>query len=194
MLGSQFEATDARRFFPCWDEPVFRARFQLTAVVPENWLAVSNMPVESEHKIAGGKEVRFAATPPMSSYLNVFVAGELESIQLRSGPTELRVIATKGKAEMGRYALEATAQILQYYNDYFGVAYPLPKLDQIALPGGFGGAMTRGWHLVAKILFEERTGERCESSIPCDQSGRLHFCLLVRLLRKLQILARRDAC
>ena len=141
MLGTQFEATDARRFFPCWDEPVFRARFQLTAVVPENWLAVSNMPVESENKIAGGKEVRFAPTPPMSSYLNVFAAGDLDLIESRSGPTQIRVIATKGKAKLGRYALEATAQILQYYNDYFGVAYPLPKLDQIALPGGFGGAM-----------------------------------------------------
>src|SRR5437870_5060528 len=141
MLGTQFEATDARRFFPCWDEPAFRARFQLTTVVPENWVAVSNMPIESEKKIAGGKEVRFAATPPMSSYLNVFVAGELDVIESRSGPTQIRVIATKGKAELGRYALEATAQILQYYNDYFGVPYPLPKLDQIALPGGFGGAM-----------------------------------------------------
>jgi aminopeptidase N len=141
MLGTQFEATDARRFFPCWDEPVFRARFQLTAVVPENWLAVSNMPIESEKKIAEGKEVRFAATPPMSSYLNVFVAGELDLIEARSVATQVRVIATKGKAELGRYALEATAQILQYYNDYFGVPYPLPKLDQIALPGGFGGAM-----------------------------------------------------
>src|SRR6266478_555005 len=141
MLGTQFEATDARRFFPCWDEPAFRARFQLTALVPENWLAVSNMPIAREKKIAGGKEVRFAATPPMSSYLNVFVAGELDFIEARSGPTQLRVIATKGKAELGRYALEATAQILQYYNDYFGVPYPLPKLDQIALPGGFGGAM-----------------------------------------------------
>ena len=141
MLGTQFEATDARRFFPCWDEPVFRARFQLTAVVPENWLAVSNMPVESEKKIAGGKEVRFAPTSPMSSYLNVFAAGDLDLIESRSGPTQIRVIATKGKAKLGRYALEATAQILQYYNDYFGVAYPLPKLDQIALPGGFGGAM-----------------------------------------------------
>jgi aminopeptidase N len=141
MLGTQFEATDARRFFPCWDEPAFRARFQLTTVVPGNWAAVSNMPIESEKKIAGGKEVRFVATPPMSSYLNVFVAGELDLIESRSGPTQIRVIATKGKAELGRYALEATAQILQYYNDYFGVPYPLPKLDQIALPGGFGGAM-----------------------------------------------------
>src|SRR6266487_3275323 len=141
ILGTQFEATDARRLFPCWDEPVFRARFQLTAVIPENWFAVSNMPIESEKKIAGGKEVRFAATPSMSSYLNVFVAGELDLIESQSGPTQIRVITTKGKAEMGRYALEATAQILKYYNDYFGVPYPLPKLDQIALPGGFGGAM-----------------------------------------------------
>ena len=141
MLGTQFEATDARRFFPCWDEPVFRARFQLTTVVPEDWHAVSNMPIEYEKKTAGGKEVRFAATPPMSSYLNVLVAGELDLIESRSEPTQLRVIATKGKAEMGRYALEATAQILNYYNNYFGAAYPLPKLDQIALPGGFGGAM-----------------------------------------------------
>jgi aminopeptidase N len=99
------------------------------------------MPIESEKKSAEGKEVRFAATPPMSSYLNVFVAGELDLIESRTGGTQLRVIATKGKAEMGRYALEATAQILQYYNDYFGLPYPLPKLDQIALPGGFGGAM-----------------------------------------------------
>ena len=163
MLGSQFEATDARRFFPCWDEPVFRARFQLTAVVPENWLAVSNMPVESEDKIAGGKEVRFAATPPMSSYLNVFVAGELESIESRSGPTQLRVIATKGKAEMGRYALEATGQILRYYNDYFGVAYPLQKLDQIALPGGFGGAM-ENWggitYYESKLLFDPKSSSQ----------------------------------
>jgi aminopeptidase N len=159
MLGTQFEATDARRFFPCWDEPAFRARFQFTAVVPENWLAVSNMPIASEKKIAGGKEVRFAATPPMSSYLNVFVAGELDFIESRVGPTQIRVIATKGKAELGRYALEVTAQILQYYNDYFGVPYPLPKLDQIALPGGFGGAM-ENWggitYFESALLFDPK--------------------------------------
>jgi aminopeptidase N len=141
MLGTQFEPTDARRMFPCWDEPSFRARFQLTAVVPENFLAVSNMPVESETKSDGGKEIRFAMTPSMSSYLNVFVAGELDHVELKSGDTQIRVITTKGKAEMGRYALQASAQILQYYNDYFGAPYPLPKLDQIAIPGGFGGAM-----------------------------------------------------
>ena len=159
MLGTQFEATDARRFFPCWDEPAFRARFQLTAVVPENWLAVSNMPIESEQKIASGKEVRFASTPPMSSYLNVFVAGELDLIESQVGPTQIRVIATKGKAELGRYALQASAEILKYYNDYFGVPYPLPKLDQIAIPGGFGGAM-ENWggitYYESRLLFDPK--------------------------------------
>ena len=147
-LGTQFEATDARRFFPCWDEPSFRARFQLTAVVPENWLAVSNMPVESEKTTgdpegigASAKEIRFATTPPMASYLNVFAAGDLESIETMVARTQVRVVATKGKAEWGRYALRSTAQILEYCNDYFGIQYPLPKLDQIAIPGGFGGAM-----------------------------------------------------
>ena len=189
MLGTQFEATDARRFFPCWDEPAFRARFQLTAAVPEKWLAVSNMPVESETPlndadpaVSGGrpgfgdsngavgdraepgqklmKEVRFASTPPMSSYLNVFVAGELDLIESRVGPTQVRIIATKGKAELGRYALEASTQILKYYNDYFGVPYPLPKLDQIAIPGGFGGAM-ENWggitYYESALLFDPRS-------------------------------------
>ena len=160
MLGTQFEATDARRFFPCWDEPAFRAHFQLTVVVPENWLAVSNMPIESEQKIVGGKEVRFAPTPPMSAYLNVFVAGELDLIESRVGSTQIRVIATKGKAEQGRYALESSAQILKYYNDYFGVPYPLPKLDQIAIPGGFGGAM-ENWggitYYESALLFDPKS-------------------------------------
>src|SRR5436190_5500466 len=190
-LGTQFEPSDARRFFPCWDEPSFRARFQLTAVVPENWVAVSNMPIESERKInvpEGSKEVRFQQTPPMSSYLNVFVAGELDEIETKiagtdtvverytsnpgqkkisrqrykskTAPLQVRVIATKGKAESGRYALESTAQILQYYNDYFGVRYPLPKLDQIAIPGGFGGAM-ENWggitYFESALLFDPKS-------------------------------------
>jgi aminopeptidase N len=141
LLGTQFEATDARRFFPCWDEPSFRATFQLTTVVPEKWMAVSNMPVASEAKVEGGREVSFAPTPVMASYLNVFCAGEFDAIESEVEGVKLRIIATKGKAESGRYALESTAKILRYYNDYFGIPYPLPKLDQLAIPGGFGGAM-----------------------------------------------------
>ena len=160
MLGTQFEATDARRLFPCWDEPSFRARFQLSVVVPETWLAVSNMPVEGETQVANGKEVRFAMTPSMSSYLNVLVAGELELIEAQSSGVQIRVITTKGKAEWGRYALESSAKLLEYYNDYFGVSYPLPKLDQIAVPGGFGGAM-ENWggitYYESSLLFDPKT-------------------------------------
>ncbi|MEO5721164.1 MAG: M1 family metallopeptidase [Chthoniobacterales bacterium] len=141
MLGTQFEATDARRMFPCWDEPIFRARFQITAVIPENMLAVSNMPVERGAKTPAGKEVHFAATPSMASYLNVLCVGELDAIEKKSGGVLHRVIATRGKAENGRYALDSSAQVTEYFNDYFGTPYPLPKLDEIAVPGGFGGAM-----------------------------------------------------
>jgi aminopeptidase N len=141
FLGTQFEATDARRVFPCWDEPVFRARFQLTTVVPENWMAVSNMPVANEKKVAGSREVEFQLTPSMSSYLVVFCAGEFDAVESEVDGVKLRITTTKGKAESARYALEVTAQILHYYNEYFGVPYPLPKLDQLAIPGGFGGAM-----------------------------------------------------
>lgn len=141
MLGTQFEATDARRMFPCWDEPSFRARFQLTTVVPAEFSAVSNMPVEGERKIEEGKEVRFSLSPEMSSYLVVLCAGEFDSIESEQDGVKLRVVTTKGKGEMGRYALESEAKILRYFNDYFGVPYPLPKLDLIAVPGGFGGAM-----------------------------------------------------
>ncbi len=157
MLGTQFEATDARRMFPCWDEPSFRARFQMTAAIPENWTAVSNMPVEKETKIAGGKELHFAMSPPMASYLNVLCAGELDMIEKRSSGVQHRVVTTRGKAEMGRYALDSAAQIVEYYNDYFGVPFPLPKLDEIAVPGGFGGAM-ENWggitYFEAGLLFD----------------------------------------
>src|SRR6266480_1275581 len=104
-------------------------------------MAVSNMPIASEKKVAGGREVEFQITPSMSSYLNVFCAGEFDAIESEVDGVKLRITTTKGKAERARYALEATAQILHYYNEYFGIPYPLPKLDQLAIPGGFGGAM-----------------------------------------------------
>jgi aminopeptidase N len=87
------------------------------------------------------------------------VAGELDLIETQAAGVQIRVIATKGKAEWGRYALESTAKILEYYNDYFGVPYPLPKLDQIALPGGFGGAM-ENWggitYFESSLLFDPK--------------------------------------
>jgi aminopeptidase N len=169
MLGTQFEATDARRLFPCWDEPSFRARFQLTVVIPSDWTAVSNMPLESESTGNLGKEVRFGMSPPMASYLSVLVAGELDSIEAKAGDVQIRVVTTKGKAESGRYALESTAKILEYYNEYFAIPYPLPKLDQIALPGGFGGAM-ENWggitYFESTLLFDpEKNSDQSKHDI-----------------------------
>jgi aminopeptidase N len=142
MISTQLEPADARRIFPCWDEPAFKASFALTVTVPQDFLAVSNMPVVTEEPIASArKRVRFEPTPKMSSYLLVLSAGELERITADAGGVTVGVVATKGKAEKGRFALENAVNLLGYYNEYFGEKYPLPKLDLIAVPGGFGGAM-----------------------------------------------------
>ncbi len=154
MLATMMEPTDARRMFPGWDEPAFRATFQLSAVVPQKFLAVSNMPVTQETPLPNGlKRVSFARTPPMASYLVVLAAGELEAVSGEVDGVKLRVITTAGKKAQGRYALGVLKQILPYYNAYFGVKYPLPKLDLIAVPGGFGGAM-ENW---GGIVFNEST-------------------------------------
>jgi aminopeptidase N len=142
LFGTQMEATDARRMFPNWDEPVFRAQFALTVKVPSNFMAVSNMPIAEEKAIGNGlKQVRFGETPSMASYLVVLVAGELAAIEDEVAGVKIRVVTTEGKQETGRYALNSLKKILPYYNDYFGKKFPLPKLDMIAIPGGFGGAM-----------------------------------------------------
>ncbi len=132
-LVTQMESTDARRMFPCWDEPVFRARFGLSVILPRSLTAVSNMPIARESPLAEDRKVvTFADTPPMASYLIALCAGEFEELRDEVEGVELRVLTTAGKREQGRYALEATKKILPFYNEYFGEKYPLPKLDQIA--------------------------------------------------------------
>ena len=142
MLATQLEPTDARRIFPCWDEPAFKAAFEPTLTVPANFLAVSNMPIAHEEVVAGGlKRVSFRATPPMSSYLFVLVVGELSRITDHADGVEVGIVVQKGREPQARYALATAMELLHYYDGYFGVKYPLPKLDLIAVPGGFGGAM-----------------------------------------------------
>ncbi len=162
MLATQMEPVDARRMFPCWDEPVFRATFELTATIPEKWLAMSNMPIERERVVAGAgtKQVTFKRTPSMASYLVVFAAGELEALEDEAEGVKLRILCTEGKRESARYAMESTKKILKYYNDYFGVKYPLPKLDQLATPGGFSGAMENWGGIIyneGALLFDPKT-------------------------------------
>jgi aminopeptidase N len=142
MISSHLEPADARRIFPGWDEPVFKASVALTVTVPQAFLAVSNMPVSSEEPAGEGKKhVAFRPTPRMSSYLFVLTAGDLERITADVDGVTVGIVATRGNGEHGRYALATAGALLRYFNDYFGTAYPLPKLDLIAVPGGFGGAM-----------------------------------------------------
>ena len=142
MLATTMEPTDARRLLPSWDEPSFRATFKLTVDVPASFKAYSNTPVEKQEKLDGGlQRIWFGATPKMPSYLVVLVAGELERLAGKQDGVDIGIVTTEGKLGSAAYPLAVTRDVLRYYNNYFGVPYPLAKLDQIAIPGGFNGAM-----------------------------------------------------
>ncbi|MEJ7932838.1 M1 family metallopeptidase [Sphingobium sp. AN558] len=135
-LFTQFEAPDARRFVPSFDEPSYKATFDLSAIVPTGQMAVGNMPVKASKDLGGGRtQVMFGTTPKMSSYLLFFGLGELDRATKMAGATEVGVITGKGNTGKAQLALDASAAILPWYNDYFGVPFPLPKLDNVAGPG-----------------------------------------------------------
>ncbi len=144
MLLTQFEAPDARRFAPMWDEPGIKATFRLSAAAPAGQTAFSNMPVTRKSPGANGKTVfHFAVSPKMSSYLLFLGMGNVERKTAMAGKTEIGIITRKGVVDQGDYALASAQRILAYFNDYFGTPYPLPKMDMIAMPGSsqFFGAM-----------------------------------------------------
>ena len=143
LATTQFEPTDARRAFPCWDEPAKKATFEVTLVFSDEYQAVSNTPVVEEAVPGPGlKSVRFAETPIMSTYLLAFVVGNLTSIKERAaGGTTVGVWTTPGKEDQASFALDTSIQLLGYFNEYFGIPYPLPKLDHIAIPDFAAGAM-----------------------------------------------------
>ncbi|MFS8138159.1 MAG: M1 family metallopeptidase, partial [Thermomonas sp.] len=136
-LYTQFENSDARRFVPSWDEPNFKATFDLAVNAPAGQMVVSNMPVASA-KTAGKdmQRVVFETSPKMSTYLLFLGMGDFDRTSIKGdNGTEIGVIAQKGKVDQAQFALEAGRDVLHEYNDYFGTNYPLPKLDNIAAPG-----------------------------------------------------------
>jgi aminopeptidase N len=161
MLVTQFEAPDARRFAPMFDEPGFKAKFTLSAVAPAGQTAFSNMPAAKITKRADGSRLyTFGQTPTMSSYLLFLGVGDVERTTLSAGKTEIGVITRRGVGAQSAYALGAAKRLLAYYNDYFGTPYPLPKMDMIGGPGSsqFFGAM-ENWGAIFyfenELLFDE---------------------------------------
>ena len=143
LATTQFEATDARRALPCWDEPAAKATFQVTLNVPEEMEAVSNTPIIEETRGDDGvKTLLFDKTPVMSTYLLAFVIGDLTHIEKEAADgTRIGVWMTRGKEEQGEFALDTSVKMLSFFNDYFGIPYPLPKLDHLAIPDFAAGAM-----------------------------------------------------
>ncbi|HET7876866.1 MAG TPA: M1 family metallopeptidase [Methylomirabilota bacterium] len=143
LAATQFEATDARRGFPCWDEPAFKAVFGITLVVPEGLAAVSNTAVVHEEPAGPGKRaVTFADSIRMSTYLVAFIVGELEATEpVLVGKTPLRIWCVPGKTRLARFAQEIGAFALDFFERYYGLPYPADKLDLLAIPDFAAGAM-----------------------------------------------------
>jgi puromycin-sensitive aminopeptidase len=142
LAATQFEATDARRAFPCWDEPAFKAIFSTTLVIEPGLQAVSNTTPAVERLEGGKRVVRFADTIPMSTYLVAFVVGELEATEpTLVGETPLRVWCVPGKRRLAAFGQEIGAASLAFFERYYGRQYPGDKLDLIAIPDFAAGAM-----------------------------------------------------
>jgi alanyl aminopeptidase len=144
-LFSQFETTDARAAFPCFDEPSYKTPWQLTLHIPAADAAIGNTPVESENSANGTKTLIFKETKPLPSYLVAFAVGPFEFVKAGvagKNKVPVRIVVPKGKAGEAKYAAEVTAAILTRLEDYFGIPYPYEKADQVAVPDTSGwGAM-----------------------------------------------------
>ncbi len=190
VVATQLFATEARRVFPCVDEPAAKATFELTAVVPEGLLCASNTPVAAERLLGDGRrEVRFAPTIVMSTYLLALVVGDL----VRTDPVdvdgvELAVVCTSTSTHLASLALRAGAFALRFFRDYFGLEYPGEKLDLVAIPNFAYGAMENLGCIVFReqaLLVDEQDATPAEvqlvAGVVCHEIAHMWFGDLVTM-------------
>ena len=160
LATTQFEAADARRAFPCWDEPAVKATFDVSLLVDKHMDAISNMPVISKKKSGEKILYKFGRTPIMSTYLLYLGVGEFEYLHGKLRNIKIRIVTTKGNKNKGKLSLDFTKKFLGEYEKYFGIKYPLPKLDMIAIPDFAAGAM-ENWGAItfreAILLYDPKT-------------------------------------
>ena len=161
MATTQFESTDARRAFPCWDEPALKSKFRVSLTIPSHLSALSNMPVAKKEE-RGDKQTFYAfeETPIMSTYLLAFIVGEFDYVEDKTKEgVDVRVYTPLGKSEQGKFALHMATRTLSFFTEYFGIPYPLPKSDMIAIADFSSGAM-ENWGLITyretALLIDEK--------------------------------------
>jgi puromycin-sensitive aminopeptidase len=166
MAATQFEATDARRAFPCWDEPDFKAVFATTLAIDPVLTAVSNTRVVSETREGGKKVLRFADTMKMSTYLAAFIVGELEATSpTMIGKAPLRLWCVPGKSRLAKFGQDIAAFSLKFFEGYYGLVYPGDKLDLLAIPDFASGAMENLGAITFRetaLLVDERAATHTE--------------------------------
>jgi aminopeptidase N len=163
-LATQFEPGDARRLAPMWDQPDRRAVFGLTVTAPSGQMVISNMPAASARELRSGlTRTTFADTPSMPSYLLFMAVGDFERVTRNVDGVELGVVVRRGQTHRAHYALQAGEESLRYFTDYFGVRYPLPKLDMIGVPGAGGFGAMENWGAILYfdqfLLADENSSE-----------------------------------
>ena len=158
---SQMESTDARVAFPCFDEPDYKATFAITAIVDKRDTAISNGEVVSDTPGPGDKHtIKFSTSPKMSSYLVALTVGDWKCISDHTDGVKVSVCTVPGKENLAQFPLQASKAFLHYYDSYFSVKYPLPKLDNIAVPDFQAGAMENWGAIVYRetaLLIDEKT-------------------------------------
>ncbi|MBI4152413.1 M1 family metallopeptidase [Candidatus Woesearchaeota archaeon] len=169
LLTSQFEAANARAAFPCFDEPAFKATFDVSFIVDRNLFTISNMPIKKEKTLQNNqKQVSFLTSPRMSTYLLYLGIGNFQSIQTKHRHILIRVLTTPEKIHLAPLALGYTKKFLAFFEKYFQVKYPLPKVDIIAIPDFAAGAM-ENWGAITfreiAVLGDEKTSVAVKQNI-----------------------------